>query len=94
MTNTSHTSSLSDSYLGIYRVQWNTAPDANPSKSGVYLTQNDRNECWFKYFDAYWGQWYMSHAELRNHSPVQTTRIPASDLLSHVVAWAHRTRTV
>ena len=94
MANTSQASSLSDSYLGIYQVQWNTAPAANPPKSGVYLTKNDRNESWFKYFDAHWGQWYMSHAELSNSSPVQPALISASDLLSHVVAWAHRTRTV
>lgn len=85
---------LNQSFLGIYQVQWNTAPGGSPSKSGVYLTKNDRNQSWFKYFDAHWGHWYMSHAELRSSSPEQDARINVSDLSSHVVAWAHWTRTV
>jgi hypothetical protein len=94
MFKTTDPSPLNHSYLGIYQVQWNTAPGGSPSKSGVYLTKNDRNQSWFKYFDAHWGQWYMSHAESRNSTPVKTSRITTSDLVSHVVAWAHRTRTV
>ncbi len=94
MFNTTDTNAMNHSVLGIYQVQWNTAPGGSPSKSGVYLTKNDKNQSWFKYFDAYWGQWYMSHAELRSSTPQQAARMTASDLLSHVVAWAHRTRTV
>ncbi len=94
MFNMTSPSPLNQSYLGIYQVQWNTAPGDKPLKSGVYLTKNDKDQSWFKYFDAYWGQWHMSHAELRSSSPAQTTRNSASDLLSHVVAWAHRTRVV
>ena len=87
-------SQLSQSVLGIYNVQWNAAPQGSPANSGVYLTRDDRNQTWFKYFDAYWGQWYMSCAELKSNTARNTARVSQSDLLSHVVAWAHRTRAV
>ena len=85
---------LSQSVLGISKVQWYAAPEGSPANSGVYLTRDDRNQTWFKYFDAYWGQWYMSWAELKSNASRETARVSEADLLSHVVAWAHRTRTI
>lgn len=85
---------LSHSVLRICRVQWNTAPEGSPAESGVYLTRNHRNQTRFKYFDAYWGQWYMSWAELKSNKHRESARVSEVDLLSHVVAWAHRTRTI
>lgn len=72
-------------YAGI---RWNEQPNDSPAKSGVYQTRNDRNETWFKYFDANYSLWYMSWAELKNNMTRDTARISHSDLPRHVVAWA------
>lgn len=88
-------SRLSDSVLSIYRFLWNPHPEQNPPQSGVYLTRNDRNQEWFRYFDARLGDWYRSWAEMQSRASQQgSTRIGDAELASEVVAWAQRTRTV
>jgi hypothetical protein len=83
---------LSQSVLGIYKFFWNQDPKTNPEKSGVYLTRNDRDQTWFRYFDANYGHWYKSWAELQTNAAHQTPRISGAELDSEVVAWARRSR--
>jgi len=87
-------SSLSASIQRIYRFLWNPTPGHNPERSGVYLTRNDRDQQWFRYFDARLGDWYASWAEMQSRPPQPTSRLSDAELASEVVAWAHRTRRV
>lgn len=87
-------SSLSTSVLGIYKLLWNPNPAQSPETSGVYLTRNDRDQEWFRYFDARLGDWYMSWAEMQTRASQHSARIGDAELANEVVAWAHRRRTV
>lgn len=80
---------LSNSAIANYGdVHWNEQLMESPAKSGVYQTRNDRNQTWFKYFDANYGLWYMSCAELKENAARNTARISAPDIARQVVAWA------
>ncbi len=70
-------------------IHWNEQPQDSPMTSGVYQTRNDRNQTWFKYFDANYALWYMSWAELKENAARNTARIGDSDVARQVVAWAH-----
>ena len=69
-------------------VQWHTSADAHPSASGVYLTRNNRDQIWFKYFDAYSDEWCMSWGEMKENSACQTAKIHSVDLPLYVTSWA------
>jgi|GEM_PF-2815197 len=68
---------------------WNEQPNQGPTKSGVYQTRSDRNQIWFKYFDANYSLWYMSWAELKENPARDTARLSGPEVARHVVAWAH-----
>lgn len=68
---------------------WNETPEQRPATSGVYQTRNDRHQIWSKYFDANYGLWYMSWAELKENAASPTSRISGPDVARHVVTWAH-----
>lgn len=87
-------SSLSPSVLGIYQLQWTSTPGHEPQQSGVYLTRNEHNEDWFRYFDAQLGDWYRSWAEMKTRALNGSARIPSNETEHEVVAWARRTRRV
>jgi len=87
-------SSLSASIQRIYQFLWNPTPGDSPERSGIYLTRNDRQQEWFRYFDARLGEWHMSWAELQTRSPQTTSRLSDTEQAAEVVAWAHRTRRV
>lgn len=87
-------SRLTESVHSIYRFLWNPNPERSPAQSGVYLTRNDRNQDWFRYFDARLGHWYMSWAEMQTQVARGSSRISDADMASEVVAWAQRTRMV
>jgi glyoxylase-like metal-dependent hydrolase (beta-lactamase superfamily II) len=85
-------SSLSASVLGIYQLRWTPTPGHSPQQSGVYLTRNERDEDWFRYFDARLGDWYRSWAEMKARALRGSTRIDPAETAREVVAWAQRTR--
>jgi hypothetical protein len=87
-------SNLSESVLGIYQLQWTSTPATDPLQSGVYLTRNERDESWFRYFDARLGDWYRSWAEMKGRTLRGSTRIAPAETRREIVAWAHRTRQV
>lgn len=87
-------SRLSASALDIYRLQWSPTPEHGPNQSGVYLTRNERNEDWFRYFDAQLGDWHRSWAEMHKRTLRGSTRINSAEAQREIVAWAHRTRRV
>jgi len=87
-------STLSESVLGIYQFQWNPNPGHNPPQSGVYLTRNQRDQLWLRYFDARLGDWYASWVETKTRTAQATARLSHAEHSSEVMAWAHRTRTV
>lgn len=61
-----------------------------PEQSGVYITRDEKNQTWFKYFETNCGEWYMSWAELKANAPRQAAKLCPSDVPMHVVAWAAR----
>lgn len=87
-------SSLTASIQRIYQFLWHPTPGDSPERSGIYLTRNDRQQEWFRYFDARLGEWHMSWAELQTRSPQTTSRLSDAEQAAEVVAWAHRTRRV
>ncbi len=84
-----NTLSLSLAMNNTAGMHWNETPVQSPASSGVYQTRNDKNQIWSKYFDANYGLWYMSWAELKENAVSHSARISASDMARHVVAWAH-----
>lgn len=73
-------------------IQWKEGLENTPAKSGVYLTRNDRNQCWFKYYEATYGEWYMSWAELKESGDHQPARVSYAAIAKHVLAWAKAPR--
>lgn len=69
-------------------IRWNEAAAIQPEQSGVYLTRNERDQHWFKFFDAHYGLWYMSWAELKDNAPRAVARVCGPDIATEVVAWA------
>lgn len=77
------------SALRIDELQWFDVLNSTPEESGVYLTRNQRDQFWFKYFDAQCGTWILSWSELKNHAPRADTRIDHPRQASQVIAWAN-----
>ena len=73
-------------------IRWNDTAVQSPAKSGLYQTRNERNQTWFKYFDANYGLWYMSWAELQENTTQDGTRISGSEIARHVVSWAQHSK--
>lgn len=71
---------------------WNELPYEDPTTSGVYQTRNDRNQVWFKYFDAMYSIWYMSWAEMKNNPTRDTAKLRIPDIAVHVLAWARASK--
>jgi hypothetical protein len=71
-------------------LHWNETRVERPEKSGAYQTRDDNNQVWIKYFDANYGLWYMSWAEMKANIECHTARISGAELSRHVVAWARR----
>ncbi len=69
-------------------IRWNEAAGIQPAQSGVYLTRNDRDKHWFKFFDANYGLWYMSWAELKDNAPRSVARVSSPEVATQVVSWA------
>ena len=76
--------------VGQVGLSWNENPDEQPAQSGAYQTRDDKHQIWIKYFDANYGLWYMSWAELKAHADRQTARICGSDIAKFVTAWVPR----
>lgn len=85
MNNLSNTALVN--HVGLH---WNETQVERPAKSGAYQTRDDQNQVWIKYFDANYGLWYMSWAELKANMDRETARISGTEISRHVVAWAQR----
>jgi hypothetical protein len=78
-------------YAGAHRSE---QPKDNPSKSGCYLTTNDRGQTWWKYFDATNQMWAMSWAEFKDNTELKTPIIGGVEIAQHVLSWKAAPKTL
>jgi hypothetical protein len=77
------------SIIDFSAVRWNRSDQQKPQESGIYLTRNDKDQAWFKYYESNFEQWTMSWSEFQANMPRQQATVADAELASQVAAWAH-----
>ena len=80
--------SSKSSIIDFSAVRWHQLDVRKPEKSGIYLTRNDRDQAWFKYYEARYEHWTMSWSEMKANMPRQNATVAGAEIASQVAAWA------